>query len=88
MAKPFAFVVLRGSPADYEGPVRARKAHPCEHRSAHCRDLPVDVACPGPVQPGELYLRVRMGSWLEYGPVRAECLAAAGVIRVVASSAT
>lgn len=74
-------VVLRGSPGDYEGPIRARKVHQCQHQSAHGHALPDDVKCPGPIQPGEHYARVRMGSWLEYDPVRIECLRAAGVIR-------
>jgi hypothetical protein len=84
MATVAGFTVLNGSGSDYEGPVRARKVHPCSHSAAHGWSRPLaDVACRGPIQPGEMYVRVRMGSWLEYDPVRIECLAAAGVIRMV-----
>lgn len=79
-SKHTGLVVLRGSPGDYDRPVRARKEHPCEHRAAQCHPLPESVTCPGPIQPGEFYVRVRMGSWLEYDPVRIECLVAAGVL--------
>lgn len=83
----FGFVVMKGSRDDYEGPIRARKTHLCAHRSAHCHAMPTDVECPGPIQPGEMYARVRMGSWLEYDPVRIECLTAAGVLRMTAPTA-
>lgn len=70
-----------GTRGNIEGLIRARKAHDCAHRNGF--EDKIAAPCAGPIQPGDLYFRVRSGSWLDYVPVHIDCLTAAGHVRVI-----